>query len=943
MKRAITTLILTSIILCSFLLTANALSIELDFYEMFEEHGSIMLLIDSKTGAIEHANRAASEFYGYTIEELKSLKIHNINVLTTEEIEKRMEAAAKEQKNYFILEQRLANGDIRTVEVYSCPHTYGDKTLLFATIYDITDKMLLAEKNRLINNALHFTLSGVICLIGLFSFILFKNFKKLKTQSLKISNLDALRKTYIDSYDKLVYLKDENLKYVFVNKPLEIFYKKKESEIIGRSDFDLTDRENALNSSKTDLEVLNKKTLIENEVTIGDKIYKNIKFPVKLLNGNYGVGGYTEDITEEHRNKIREKKNLMRNQILVEILTRKFNSTQEQLDYVLNVSLKLTGSKYGYIYLYDEDRREFTLNSWSKSVMPDCLVADKQTKYKLENTGLWGEIVRQRKPIIINDYKASNPMKKGYPKGHVQITKFMSVPVIIDDKIVAAVGLANKEEDYDYNDVYQMIALMHGIWNAKERREVIENLVVERNKFWQTLLSIGDGVMVVDLEGKVTMLNKVAEKLTGWAAEEAAGRHYKEVFVLSHADERLTINDPLEGVLKTDTVQELENHAVLTSKDGTKYFVEDSAAPIKDDKNNTFGVVLVFRDITEKKVQREKIEYLSFHDALTGIYNRGYFEEGLKQIDVEENLPISIIVGDMNGLKLANDIFGHEAGDMLLQSAAETLKKVCRKEDIIARTGGDEFAILLPKTSAEDVAKIMTRIRNEFSQVKVKSIQGSMSLGSATKTYVKEDILQTLKNAESEMYSEKAIDRSKIKSSSVNTIIEELFRISPQEEAHSKNVSKLCEKIGKYMNLPEDEIRRLKQAGFLHDVGKVALDEKLLNKGEMLAEHMHKELRQHAVIGYRILNSFNDTLDLAESVLAHHENWDGSGYPRSLKGEEIPRLARIIAVAERYDAMTTKKGISSLEAMEEIKKLAGSEFDPEVVETFYGMLLQDYK
>ena len=117
-----------------------------------------------------------------------------------------------------------------------------------------------------------------------------------------------------------------------------------------------------------------------------------------------------------------------------------------------------------------------------------------------------------------------------------RLTRFISVPVIIDGKIVAVVGFANKEYDYDDNDVYQIIALMNGVWNAKERREALDELAIERSRFFQTLISIGDGVLVVDLDGKVTMLNKAAEKLTGWSTEEAVGRHYKEVFVLSHED-----------------------------------------------------------------------------------------------------------------------------------------------------------------------------------------------------------------------------------------------------------------------------------------------------------------------------------------------------------------------------------------------------------------------
>jgi PAS domain S-box-containing protein/putative nucleotidyltransferase with HDIG domain len=343
------------------------------------------------------------------------------------------------------------------------------------------------------------------------------------------------------------------------------------------------------------------------------------------------------------------------------------------------------------------------------------------------------------------------------------------------------------------------------------------------------------------------MLNRVAENLTGLTANEAYGKHYKEVFRLSNEREGYTIEDPIEKVLKTDTVQELGNHAVLTSKYGDRFCVEDSAAPIKNDKNITTGVVLVFRDVTEKKEQNKKIEYLSYHDYLTGLCNRIFFEKELYRLDTKRNLPLSIIVGDVNGLKIANDIFGHAAGDLLLKSA--TVKKV-------------------------------------------------------------------------------------IKTLHIN---------NPREEEHSKRISNICESIGKKMGLPEDEIQKLKKAGFLHDIGKIALDESLPDNSEVLNGDDEKKMNEHPVIGFRILNFFDETMDLAESVLAHHELWDGSGYPKGLKGEQIPKLARIISIAEYYDAMITRQDSNALkkeDIIRELKKQAGVKFDSAIVDVLIRILLE---
>jgi len=537
-------------------------------------------------------------------------------------------------------------------------------------------------------------------------------------------------------------------------------------------------------------------------------------------------------------------------------------------------------------------------------------------------------------------------MKKGYPEGHVKISRFMSVPVIIDDKIVAVVGLANKRHDYDYNDVYQITALMNGVWNAVKRRETLVELAVEKNKLYQTLVSIGDGVIAVDLEGKITMLNSVAEKLTGWTANEAYGKHYKEVLCLSHEREGYTIDDPIDKVLKTGTTQELGSYAVLTSGNQVRYNIEHCAAPIKDDKNVTTGVVSVFRDVTEKIEQSKKIEYLSLHDSLTGLYNRIFFEKELKRLDTKRNLPISIIVGDVNGLKLANDIFGHAAGDLLLKKTAEVLKKACREGDIIARVGGDEFTILLPGTTEEETRKIIARIKELISKESVKMIKVSISMGGATKADEDEDIAQTIINAEKRMYFEKVLDRNKLKNTTINEIIKMLHEHYPREEEHSKRVSEICEIIGKKMGLSEDEIKKLKEAAFLHDIGKISLGEGLLYNPEILDGYEEKKMKEHPIIGFRILNSFDETLDLAESVLAHHERWDGSGYPKGLKGEQIPKFARIISVAEYYDAMTSRRDSKILNKENiilEINNQAGLKFDPIVADIFIKILLEEEK
>ncbi|MHB1367223.1 MAG: HD-GYP domain-containing protein [Eubacteriales bacterium] len=351
---------------------------------------------------------------------------------------------------------------------------------------------------------------------------------------------------------------------------------------------------------------------------------------------------------------------------------------------------------------------------------------------------------------------------------------------------------------------------------------------------------------------------------------------------------------------------------------------------------------MVFRDVSDKKEQRNKIEYLSFHDSLTGLYNRRFFEEEMHRLDSERNYPISIIMGDVNGLKLTNDIFGHTYGDKLLETIAKIINKVCRPEDIISRWGGDEFVVLLPNTNSGDAEEIITRIKEEFAKEQIKSIRGSISLGTETKYNITQNIGYILNKAEEKMYVAKAIERDKFKNSVIESIIKTLHDNSQREKIHSNRVSELCVDMGKKLNLSDSDTKKLTIAGYYHDIGKIVLSTELLNKVHHLTEEEWNEIKKHPVIGYRILNSFDQTLDIAEIVLSHQERWDGTGYPKGLKGDEIPMISRIISIAESYERRFAEavgdEQDKEKKATEELRKAAGTHFDPALTEIFIKMI-----
>ncbi|MHB8124782.1 MAG: PAS domain S-box protein [Desulfitobacteriaceae bacterium] len=499
-----------------------------------------------------------------------------------------------------------------------------------------------------------------------------------------------------------------------------------------------------------------------------------------------------------------------------------------------------------------------------------------------------------------------------------------------------------------YSPQYHHFAVI--VTDITERKNMEKKIFNEKELLKITLLSVGDGVITTDKQGKVNLLNKVAEQLTGWTLKEAYGNSFEDVFTIINELTREKYESLQIEVLKTGRTIELANHTILISKDGVEIPIEDTAAPIRDEEGNINGMVVVFRDFSEKKKKQEKIEYLSFHDSLTGLYNRRFFEEELKRLDVKRNLPITLVMADVNGLKLANDAFGHLVGDKLLQKASEIMKNECRVDDIIARIGGDEFVILLPRTDSKEANIIVKRINDTIAREKVDSNNMpasfvlSISFGWESKQEETEDITTVFKKAEDYMYRRKLSESTSMRHETIKVIIQTLYDKSEREQHHSVQVSQICEVIGSALDLSVEHIDELRTAGLMHDIGKIVLSNQILDKPGVLIDSEWFEVKRHAETGYRILESVKEFSQLAAYVLAHHERWDGKGYPKGLMGEEIPLEARIIAVADSYNAMvsdrTYRKALSKEAAIEEILKNSGTQFDPVIVKVFVEKVLE---
>ncbi len=480
------------------------------------------------------------------------------------------------------------------------------------------------------------------------------------------------------------------------------------------------------------------------------------------------------------------------------------------------------------------------------------------------------------------------------------------------------------------------------IFDVTDREMFKENLYEEKELLSTTLKSIGDGVVTTDMYGKITSLNKAAEEIILWHSNEIFGKDFSDIFILKSEETGEVVENPVSKVLQSGKVIGLANHTVLINKYGVAIPIADSAAPIKGEDGHTLGVVLVFRDVRTEKEQQEKILFLSYHDALTGLYNRRFIESEIRRLDAGDQLPISVIMGDVNGLKIANDVFSHIMGDRLLQKVSETLKDNCDRKDIVARWGGDEFLVLRPLSTIEDSEQLIQRLKEGFVEKSEGTLQLSVSLGCAVKTSAKESLSHVIQQAEEWMYHQKLLEGKSYRNTIINTLLATLYEKSMETEEHAQRLIKYCQDIGKVLKFTDKTMNELSLLAVLHDIGKVGILQSVLQKPGTLTPQEWKEMKRHPEIGYRIAQNTPELLTVSEYILSHHERWDGTGYPSGLKGEEIPLNCRILAVADAFDAMTNdrvyRKALSLNKAIEELVSNSGTQFDPNIVNIFVRIL-----
>jgi len=474
------------------------------------------------------------------------------------------------------------------------------------------------------------------------------------------------------------------------------------------------------------------------------------------------------------------------------------------------------------------------------------------------------------------------------------------------------------------------------------QREQIKQLQLTRfaEKRFRSLFEQAQiGICYLDTNGFFINTNDYFNQMFQYTSEELKPLNINDLNDKTESNQNYALTQLLDDQNAIDHTVEKP----LIRKDGTSFWANVSVSRIRFNQEDIYMSTVI--DISERKKAEEMMHYLNYHDQTTGLYNRHYYELSINKYDVEENYPLTLIKIDINGMKLINDAFGYEMGDTLVKRVVSLIKPIVYNSDMFCRFGGSDFIILYTKVQKPYIDIIMAQINHIMTNETIQNIKVSVSSAYAMKNKSDEDLNSVLKKAEMRLSREKLIDTSSMLSRTIEIIMNSLYEKNSREMEHSKRVSYWCEKIAQRMNLDSHIVSKLRIAGLMHDIGKIGIPDSILDKPDRLTEEEFNLIRKHSEVGYRILSAANEFSEIADYILAHHERWDGMGYPKGLKGSDIPIYARIISVADSFDAMTSdrayRKAMNINQAKQEIIKNSNVQFDPNVVKIFLEIIEKD--
>lgn len=436
---------------------------------------------------------------------------------------------------------------------------------------------------------------------------------------------------------------------------------------------------------------------------------------------------------------------------------------------------------------------------------------------------------------------------------------------------------------------------------------------------------LGEATIVADLTGKIILSDKAAECLYGYQPLEM---NLIRLHDLTTKDLRGTIDNLLWAA--TD---DHEYTTIHQRKNGST-FVATVKSRLLTGAGQSFLLLSVATTDAESRA--------GIVDRLTGCINRESFLALLRDMDGQMTDAVVAVV-DVNGLRLINNSSGHNAGDMLLAVVADHIQSLLPAGTLLARLSGDEFAFCLegPSTNAAD--QLAEQIKS-LPFVPGIGAGTTLSIGLAKGLAGRDRPVEMLQIAEDRMLRDKLFEKNSLLSSLAAPLWQSLAEKSPEDEGHARRMQKYAETVGRHLGLSIQELRDLSLIALLHDVGKIAVPNSILDKPGKLNEEEWAIVKRHPDISYRIVKTVAFLDSVATCILAHHERWDGKGYPYGLAGDDIPLLARIIAVVDSFDVMITgrpyKAAMTLRQAQQELRRCSGTQFDPQIADAFIAAVLK---